>query len=165
MLITVLGITIVTRSNPQKSKSHFSNHYKPGSLLEVIILEKLKKNDFYSSYIGEVIRTDRFKTSGKILIRIKNKDSLEDLRFDSKLLTVHKPEGFKKPLNPGGFDFKEYTKRKGILFQLTLAKDQFFRSKVEKLGIRSRALMIREDIVESLRKQDFSSQELMIIEA
>jgi len=165
ILMTILGITIVTRSNPKKRRNHFSNHYKSGSLFEVTILEKLKKNDFYSSYIGEVVKTDQLKTSGKILIRIANKDSLEDLQLDSKLVTSQKLIGFKDPLNPGGFNFKEYARRKGLFFQLTLAKDQFFRSKVEKLSFRSKALILREQIIESLRKHDFSAREFIIIEA
>ena len=163
--MTVLGITIATRSKPQKNKSHFSNHYQPGSLLEVRIREKLKRNDFYNSYIGEIIAVNQLKTSGKILIRMDNKDSLQDLQFDSKILTCQKLINFKKPLNPGGFNFKEYARRKGVLFQLTLAKDQFLRSKVEKLGVRSRALMIREQILGSLTKRGFSDKEFMIIEA
>jgi len=165
ILMTVLGITIATMSKPENINNHFSNHYKPGSLLELIILEKLKKNDFYSTYLAEVNGTDQLKTSGKILIRIANKDSLEDLRFDNKLLTSQKLVNFRGPMNPGEFNFKEYAKRKGLFYQLTLRKDQFVRSKLEKLTIRTRALMIREQILESLKKQGFSTQEFMIIEA
>lgn len=165
VLMTVLGITTTTRSKPQNNKNHFSNHYKPGALLEVRMLEKLKKNDFYSSYIGEIIRVDQLKTSGKIMIRIAKKDSFQDLQYDSRLFTSHDLIAFKEPLNPGGFNFKEYAKRKGLLYQLTLDDGQFLLRKDEKPTVRSRILMIREQILGSLMKHDFSVEEFMIIEA
>ena len=163
--MTVLGIILSTRSKPEENKAHFSNHYHQGSLLEVKILEKLKKNDFYTSYLGEVIGVDRSRTEGKILIRTANKDSLPALAFDEKLITSQELLRFKEPMNPGAFNFREYAERKGIYFQLTLDKGKFVRTENDQLSIRSKALIMRDKILTSLLEQDFATEEFMIIEA
>ena len=165
ILMTVLGILISNRSSPRKTRTHFSNHYEPGSILEIKILEKLKNNDFYNRYLGEIIGVDQVRSEGEIMIRIANKDSLKPLQLDEKLVTSLKLVSFKEPLNPGEFNFKEYAKRKGFVFQLTLEKGAFIVTKDERLGIRTRALMLREEILKSLIKQDFSPDEFMVIEA
>ncbi|MDN3641487.1 ComEC/Rec2 family competence protein [Lutimonas halocynthiae] len=165
LLMTFLGITISTRSKPHHIRAHFSNHYVQGSLLEVKILEKLKNNDFYMSYLGEIIGVNRLRSEGKIMIRVANKDSLKPLQLDEVLVTAQKLLRFKEPLNPGEFNFKEYARRKGLFYQLTLDNGEFFVAKDEQMGIRSKALMLREQMLRSLVKQDFSPEEFMIIEA
>ena len=165
MLIVFLGIAISSRSKPQENKFHFSNHYKSGSLLEIKILEGLKRNDFYDSYLGEIKGVDGLRTNGKILIRVSRKDSLQEIEFDDKVYSHANLTGFKEPMNPGEFNFKEYAKKKGLNFQLKLVQGQFFKIKEEQWNIRSKALMLREKIIKSLRKQEFSPEEFMIIEA
>ena len=161
----VLGITISTRSKPQKIRAHFSNHYVEGSILEIKIVEKLKSNNFYKRYLGEIIGVNKMRSEGEIMIRITNQDSLKPLQLDEKLITSKKLNSFKEPLNPGEFNFKEYAKRKGLFYQLTIDNGAFYVIKDEQLGIRSKALMLREQILSSLVKQDFSPEEFMIIEA
>ena len=165
ILMTVLGILTSSRSSPQKTKTHFSHHYQPGSILEIKILEKLKNSDYYNRYMGEIIGVDQQRSEGEIMIRIANKDSLKQLQLDEKLFTSEKLLSFKEPLNPGEFNFKEYAKRKGLSFQITLEKGEFIVTKDERLGIRAKALMLREQILTSLIKLDFSPNEFMIIEA
>lgn len=165
LLMTVLGILISSRASPQKKRKHFSNHYEPGSILEIKILEKLKNNDFYNRYLGEIIGVDQLRSEGEIMIRISNKDSLKQIQFDEKLLTSEKLVRFKEPLNPGEFNFKEYAKRKGLIFQLSLEKGSYIVTKDKQLGIRSKCLILRERILKSLIKQDFSPDEFMVIEA
>lgn len=161
----VLGITISTRSKPQKIRAHFSNHYVEGSILEIKIVEKLKSNNFYKRYLGEIIGVNKMRSEGEIMIRITNQDSLKPLQLDEKLITSKKLNSFKEPLNPGEFNFKEYAKRKGLFYQLTIDNGAFYVIKDEQLGIRSKALMLREQILSSLVKQNFSPEEFMIIEA
>jgi competence protein ComEC len=165
VLMMVLGITISTRSKPQKIRAHFSNHYVEGSILEIKIVEKLKSNNFYKRYLGEIIGVNKMRSEGEIMIRITNQDSLKPLQLDEKLITSKKLNSFKEPLNPGEFNFKEYAKRKGLFYQLTIDNGAFYVIKDEQLGIRSKALMLREQILSSLVKQDFSPEEFMIIEA
>ena len=105
------------------------------------------------------------KTIGEVMIRVSRKDSTGKLGLDEKLLTSENLTRFKQPLNPGEFDFKEYAKRKGIYFQITLEEGAFLRRKNEQWNLRSQALMLREQIIKSLRKQDFSTEEFMVIEA
>ena len=163
--MTVLGIAISTRSKPQKNRAHFINRYEPRSLLEIRILEKQKNNTFYNRYLGEIIGVDRSRSTGKIMIRIANRYSIPLLNLDEKLFTFMPLESFKEPLNPGQFNFKEYAKRKGLVYQLTLDKGGFIKTKEDQLSISSKALMLRDRILNSLNKQNFSAEEFMIIEA
>ncbi len=165
LLVASLGISISTRSKPQEIKSHFSNYYKPGALVEIKIIEELKWNKFYQNYTGQILSVDTMKTKGKVMIRISRKDSTCKLGLDEKLLTSENLTRFKPPLNPGEFDFKEYAERKGVYFQITLEEGAFLRGKNEQWNLRSEALMLREQVIKSLRKQDFSTEEFMVIEA
>ncbi|MGI9530089.1 ComEC/Rec2 family competence protein [Lutimonas sp.] len=160
-----LGILTSTVSKPEEIKRHFSNYYREGSILEIKILKQLKENDFYQNYLGSISRVDGVRTEGHVLLRALKKDVLVPIGIDHILISAEIPKKIRKPTNPGAFNFKDYWNRKGIRDQITLDKDHFLKTRKAKGTLRSKALIIRDRIVEVLKKQDFSENQRMVIEA
>ncbi len=160
-----LGIWIASSSKPIETKSHFSNHYSEGETLEIKILEELKENRFNRKFIGRIERVDSLFTQGNVLLMIAKNDSSHAFEINDVLLTSEKLLAIRSPFNPGEFSFKNYMKNKGIAFQISLENDQWTPIRKGKGTLRSKAILIRGRIIDLIKKQGFSENQQVVIEA
>ncbi|MBN4048386.1 ComEC/Rec2 family competence protein, partial [Flavobacteriaceae bacterium AH-315-O20] len=125
----------------------------------------LKPNSFYKKYIGEIIWVDSVKTNGKILINIPVASKNKQLKVDDILFTNISLKKINKALNPNIFDYKAYLQKQGIYHQIRLKSDNFKKLSSKKKTFRGIAFQWREKINSSLNKNNFSKEELSIINA
>ncbi len=136
-----------------------------GSFIQIRLVEELKHNDYYFKYKGEVKGVDQIKTRGNVLIRVKKNEKTGVIPLDQELFTFQDLLELNSAMNPGAFDFKEAMKRKGIYHQLTLEEGEFVMGKTKENSLKTRALMYRDGILQSLRKKDFPKEEFSVMEA
>lgn len=136
-----------------------------GSFIQIRLVEELKHNDYYFKYKGEVKGVDQIKTRGNVLIRVKKNQKTGVIPLDQELFTFQDLLELNSVMNPGAFDFKEAMERKGIYQQLTLEEGEFVKRKTKENSLKTRALMYRDDILQSLRKKDFPKEEFSVMEA
>ncbi len=165
MSMMLYGMFLVSKSKPAKNSRHYLNHYGSGSIIRIILKEEHKPSDYYFKYKGEIIGVDQKRTVGDILIRVAKNRLSKPLSFDEYLITSKQPKEMGKVLNPGAFDFKEYTKRKGIYHQLSLSEGQFARIPSEQNTLRIQALKLRDRLLKSLGNKGFAMKEFSVIEA
>ncbi len=165
VLMMFYGMLIASKAKPGIDEFHYKHRYRSGSLLRIKIVEELKHNDYYFKYKGEISAVGEMKTSGNILIRFLRNDKNGIIPLDEGFLTFRDLSILKGPLNPGAFDFQQVMKRKGIYHQLTLDEGQYVRFKTKKSSFKTKALMFRDRILNSLRKKGFSKEEFSVIEA
>ncbi len=118
---------------PKNHYSYFTSEQGTHSF-SIRLTRALKKNVHNERFYGEIIRVDKIKTVGKVLISIE-KDSLKSLTKNGTfILTSIPPKKLKRVLNPGGFDYANYLKRIRIYDQINLKKGEYktFSSHAEK---------------------------------
>lgn len=165
LLMVFYGILISSISNPETDRSHYINHLGNGSTLRIRLIEELKHNDYYFKYLGEIKGVGKHKSGGNILIRVIKNEKSSFIKLNETLITYVEPSALKGGMNPGAYDFKEAMKRKNIYHQLTLKEGQFIKVRSEKNTLKTKALMLRANILESLEKKEFSQEELSVIKA
>ncbi len=156
---------IITKNKPHRNAKHYIHHYVTGSSIRISLNEELKHNDHYYKFRGEIIGVDKKETEGEVLIRIAKDRMSRPLRLGAFIVTSMAPKEIGKALNPGAFDFKEYTRRKGIYHQLSVREGQFLRITAEQKTLMTRALIYREHIIKRLRNRGFTKKEFSVIEA
>ena len=161
----LLGMINMERIKPINNKHHYSKVYRKGSTLSIAIQEALKHSQFYHRYIGKIQNVTQHKTEGSIMLRVSKKIHPEPLNYDQLIITIESLTEIKPSLNPGAFDFKAYAKRKNIIHQLDLKTNNFFSKKTEEKTLKIRALQLREKLIQSLARHDFSSDEFSVITA
>lgn len=159
------GMFIITKNKPGRNLMHYTYHYIPGSSIRISLKEELKHTGHYFRFKGEIIGVDKKKTEGDILIRISKDEMNQPLRLGVCILTSREPKEIGKALNPAAFDFREYSRKKGIYHQLSLSQEQFTTLPAEQMNVRTLALMCRGRIIKSLGDKGFTSKEFSVIEA
>lgn len=161
----LLGMLNMERIKPINDKYHYSKKYQEGNTLSIVIKEALKHSSFYHRYIGEIRNVEHHRTEGRIMLRLSKKIHPEPLSFQHLIVTDQLLVEIKPPLNPGAFDFKAYSKRKNIFHQLDLKKNNFLVEKKDENGLKVKALQIRDKLIESLARHDFSENQFAVITA
>lgn len=94
--------------------------------------QKRKPSRFGQSYIVEVQQVDRQSFTGLVLLQLEVSSSLT---IGEKYMTIGKLLPIPSAPNPGGFDFGNYMKKKGVHLQLYGNSSQLtFISKKNLLG-------------------------------
>ena len=159
------GMFIITKNKPARNLMHYTHHYIPGSSVRISLKEELKHTGHYFRFKGEIIGVDKKKTEGDILIRFSKDQLSQPLRLGVCILTSTEPKEIGKALNPAAFDFREYSRKKGIYHQLSLSQEQFTTLPAEQMHVRTLALICRGRIIKSLGDKGFTSKEFSVIEA
>lgn len=165
LLMMFYGVLITSKTRPETDNSHYAHNLRKGSTLRVKLTEELKHNDYYFKYTGEIIGVGRNRTRGNILVRIIKKEKRSLLKLNETLFTYVEPSELKGAMNPGAYDFKEAMKRKNIYHELTLHEGEFIKLKSQKNSFKTKVLMLRSKMLESLEKEEFSEEELSVIKA
>ena len=164
-LFFVLGVSSVFIQNTSNYKNYYQNYFTDNCNV-ILKVDKILKSDIYNyKFEAKVYQVDSIKTRGKILLNIK-KDST-DLTLDVNDFIFLKPsfDDLKPPLNPYQFDYREYLRKRGILQQIFTDKYRYKVVKNENFSLFSFADSFRKTTLTSLKKNNFSKDELGVISA
>lgn len=156
---------IVGKTKPKMNERHYVNHYQSGAVLGVLIHEELKPSAYYFRYIGLITSIDQMATTGKVLIRLPRSTPTKTLVAGDRVFTRNDLLGFSTSLNPGVFDFKGYTEKRGILRQLTLGEADFMQRAGHQGNLRIKATHLRDRIINDLRSKGIAEKKFAVMEA
>jgi len=169
LIFFFIGVCSITYKNPLNNKLHYSNNSEfttnnPISVL-IKIQKVLKPTLYYNKYEAAVLQLNNKKVTGKILVNLK-KDSIgEQLAVDNNLVVKTQFKNIKEPLNPYGFNYKEYLKNQQIHHQIQLNKKQLLILPNKQYTVSGIASSFRNIINKKLINNGFKNDELAVINA
>ncbi len=165
-----IGVYITSNYHGYDNENHYSHKVagKDGLIIKIIEQPEIKKNSL--KIIGDVIALAASKstiqTTGKIVLYLKIKDSLNIPGYGDILFTANKIEDIPPPLNPGEFNYKEYQNRHGILQQGFLKEHEWqIYSKNQGFSFKATALQTRKVLLDQLKKNGVSGDEFSVASA
>jgi len=164
-----LGILTSYSQIPKNNPDHIINTFQvestESSYIVAEVLEILKPGIYQDRYILKAIQLNSKNVDGKLLLNI-SKDSLSTkLKVGQSIVTVGQLEDIKANLNPYQFNYSHYMKVLGVHKQLNISQLQYESLNNDQTSLRSYAGKLREQIIGKLKMQDFSKDELSVIQA
>lgn len=120
LLAFALGLFTVTIHKDTNHNKHYSHYLNENPVIEGVISQRLKPNDFSERYFLEVSQVNKNYTNGKILVSIPKTKQLQE---GDKIIIAEKPKAIKKPLNPYQFDYAEYMAKQNVFHEVRLNKN------------------------------------------
>ncbi len=167
LLVTFcIGLLVISINKPKNNFNHYSKHTNENPQeLHLKISEVLKSNSFSDKYFAKILKVKNNNTTGDILLTIP-KDSLKTkLHIDDEFIVYEQLSEIKKTLNPHEFSYKSYLEKVGVYQQLYLKSTNYISTKNNRKTIYGLAAKWRNKIIENLKKEEFGSDELGIIQA
>lgn len=165
ILFYLLGVAIVFFQNDKNNLRYYKKFDNKNSLAVFEVTKKLKTGMYHHKYIAEVLQVNKQKTVGKVLVYIQ-KDSLEELlEVGNRIFLKPKFRPVKPVLNPHQFNYKAYLEKQGVYEDVFIKKHEYKRLKNTAFSWQRMAFLIQKRIKESLRKYDFSENELAVMNA
>ncbi len=173
-LITVLlsffiGLGSIVFNNHLNHQHHYSkvvDSSDVASLMCVISISKvLKQNDYYDKYEADVEQIGTQRAFGKILVNVERDRLKSPLKVDNKFVLRTEFKEIQKPLNPYGFNYKNYMKNQQVYHQINISKHQTVVFLASRRSIQGLAATLRERINYKLKKNGFGNDELALINA
>ena len=166
----LLAITIGILSLTLSESRNYGRHYSQQNLdknwgYTLKIREVLKPNGYSDRYVAHVNSMDSLKVSGKILLNIAVDSSIGPLMVDDEILAYTTLHPITPPLNPHQFNYKKYLSNIGIEHQIKLAAHDYYIMPQASTTIFGIAYKIRDHIIQNLKKEDFGTEELGVIQA
>ncbi|MFB9056975.1 ComEC/Rec2 family competence protein [Mariniflexile ostreae] len=164
-----IGILTVTLHNNKNNPNHYTHqtNIKEASLKTISfrVREVLKSNRYFDKYIIEVLQVDGVKTTGKLLLNLKNDTIQNVLKVDDYFKCKTTFDAIHPTLNPNQFDYKNYLKHLYIYHQLSLEQHALFKLENKTNTLQGIANNIRTHIQTKLNAYPFQPDELAIINA
>ena len=162
----VLGILLISFSNPKNNKAHYSNYLNENkSEWNVKIAEILKPSAFSNRYIVNAKYLDGKEVVGKLVLSVSKDSSNPMLKVDDELILIAEAKNNGKALNPYQFNYDNFLKKKRIYHQLRISENQYIIAKNPSRTIFGYASSFRADLIAKLKKENFGEEELAIIQA
>jgi competence protein ComEC len=165
LLSCCIGITTQTLHTESFQKNNYSNYesiYDKPHLIDCIISEKLKSNNYSDRYIANINQIDQKPSSGKIILNIKKDSTGLNLEIGNCIRAKGHLSKNSAPKNPNQFDYSMYLNNKHIYAQLYVQKDDItISSKIEK-SIWYYAARMRTNIIKNLEKNNFNKTEMNV---
>lgn len=165
LLAFCIGITTQTLHTESFRKNNYTNYqgiYDKPHLIDFIINEKLKSNNYSDRYIATIKQINQKPMSGKMVVNIK-KDSTQ-LNLEIGNCIRIKGQLFKNsaPKNPNQFDYSNYLDKKNIYAQLYIQRSDIAISTQIEKNIWYYAARIRTKIIQNLEKNGFNKTEMNV---
>lgn len=160
-----IGISSAFIHNPKNYNTYYEKQLTNNSTFVLSIKKVLKPGNYYQKYIANVLQVDSNKTKGIVLLNIQ-KDSTQQTLTEGNQIFVKTP--FKElipPLNPHQFDYKQYLAKQYIYHQLFINNSQFMALNTTEFSLTNVASSIRNNIQQSLKKHQFSTEQFAVINA
>lgn len=168
LLFFQIGIFTQIINTDSYHTNNYIHHIKKETgehLVELVLQEKLKSSLQNDRFVGVVKRIDNRESSGKILVNFhKIKDNLK-LNIGSNFQikgTVYK---HKTPINPDQFNYGKYLTNKSILAQMYVNSNDIKISQNTDKNIWYYSDFLRNKILNNLKKNNFSKDELNVVAA
>ena len=154
------------KNNPEHIINSIKSEAKDSSPIVIgEVLEILKSGTYQDRYILNLIELNSNHVEGKLLLNV-SKDSLSSkLKIGQRLITIGPIEDIRANLNPDQFNYSEYMKVLGVHKQQNISNYQISLLKNPKASLRSYAGELRDQIIINLKRQNFSKDELSVIQA
>jgi len=165
LAFVLLGIINTVRIKPENKNAHYSKKYQKGKTIGIKLLEELNPSPYYHRFMGEIQSVDQYQTEGRVLVNLAKKVGDSTLNYGDLVITSEPLKEISPPMNPRAFNFKGYAKTKGIYHQLELRNKNYLVNKTVKKGLKVGALTIREGMIRSLSRHQFSGDEFSVITA
>ncbi len=144
---------------------HCPNHYTrflsgdTPKLITLIIIKRLKPTAFYKNYTGNILAVDKQQAQGQLLIK-QNKDS-SGFKIGERFLVLVDSAGLKtipKPINPTGFNYQKFMRRKHIFHQVNLKNTAYLKTGVQNNTLWTMAASLRQKLKHNFLKQGWDTQ-------
>jgi competence protein ComEC len=146
--------------NPKHIAHQYDLHHKE-SIVVFSVQDKAKPSAFSQSYVVKVYQMDETRFSGLALLQLKPSSSLS---IGENYMTLGMLRPILKARNPGGFDFSNYMKKKGVLLQLHSHNNQLtFMHKTP--SFRGYAFSVREQLLQHIDKLGMRKQSEAVLQA
>lgn len=166
LLTIAIGILSITLNDSRNLDRHYSQHNLDKDRIYTLkIREVLKPNSFSDRYVAHVNGMDSLTVSGKILLNIAVDSSKGPLMVDDEIMAFTTLYPIAPPLNPHQFDYRKYLSHIGIGHQAKLKREDCYLQPKASTTIIGIAHNIREHIIENLKKEDFGTEEMGVIQA
>lgn len=165
LLAFCIGVTTQTLHTESFRKNNYNNYqgiYDKPHLIDFIIKEKLKSNNYSDRYIATINQVNQKLVSGKIVVNIKKDSTLLNLETGNCIRVKGQLSKNSAPKNPNQFDYSNYLDTKNIYAQLYIQKsDIAISTKIEK-SIWYHAARIRTKIIQNLENNGFNKTEMNV---
>ena len=166
LLTVAIGIFSITLNESKNLGQHYSHQSLEGNRRYTLkIREVLKSNSFAERYVAHIKSMDNIQVTGKILLNITADSSVASLMVDDEIVVLSALYPISPPLNPHQFNYKKYLSNIGIEHQIKLAVDEYYLKPQATTTIFGTAFKVREHIIKKLKKEDFGTEELGVIQA
>ncbi|MCC9071978.1 competence protein ComEC family protein [Flavobacterium sp. F-65] len=165
LLACSVGITTQSLHTESFQKSNYTNYqdiYNKPHLIDFIISEKLKGNNYSDRYIATINQIDQKPSSGKIVLNIKKDSTKLNLEIGNCLRVRSQLSKNAAPKNPNQFDYSKYLNNKHIYAQLHIQKHEITISPKFEKSIWHYAARIRTKIIRNLEMNGFNKTEMNV---
>lgn len=146
-------------------ENHYLYQIKPkNQLIELVLEEKLKPNQYNHRYFATVKAIDNQKSCGKVLLNMSIEDYPTELEIGQKVKIYSKIFPTQKNKNPGNFDYSKYLEKQQVYAQVYTDSSNVFLDDVEK-NIGYYTYKLRTKILDNLGTSSFKETELGVLHA
>ncbi|WP_299273380.1 ComEC/Rec2 family competence protein [uncultured Psychroserpens sp.] len=167
-LLCFIGTLTYNFHNQKNFKTHYSHTLLDNDIshqLTLKIREQLKSSLYHDKYIVDLLKKDKRKTCGKLLLYIKNDSTQHKYNVDDLLYTYAQLQPTSVRLNPNQFDYKSYLEKQHIYHQVYANQRSILTLKSERNTVLGYAQDLRQKINAKLKAFNFKPEELAIINA
>jgi len=128
MAVLFLGQLLAYKADARHFKKFYAHFIKEQNeqILKIKIIKTLKPTKRYAHYVGQVEAINKHRSFGKILLKAPKQ--IEKLLPGQKLSILADSVALQpipKALNPFGFDYSKFMKRRNIFYQINLKETAF----------------------------------------
>ncbi len=161
----LLGTHLTSRISPRFNKNHFSHFYRSNDLVRVLLKRRISKKMERQRFHAEVLSLGGMPVEGKIYLTFEADTMENNLSYGDTIWTRNKLYRIRAPMNPGAFDFQEFSSRKNIFNQLYLRPGEFVLKQGKKTGLISRAIELNSNLQRILETVLEEPEELSVAKA
>lgn len=170
LLFIYIGFTISYSRLPKNNPSHYTNlsdsrEKESLPLMFAEVQEILKSNNYQDRYIVEVHSLDSVRSHGKLLLNLEKDSLFGKLKIGQHIALNGPIEDIRGAQNPGQFNYSQYMRTLGVSKQLNVSKNQLLVLAKTPNSARAFAGKLRDNISYKLKQQEFSKDELAVIQA
>ncbi len=161
-----LGLFTASMHSISTQKYHYQQvlNKETKQFLKLLLVEKLKPNQFSNRYIAQLVQVDQKVTFGKVLVIVPIKYDSVSRMIGEELHVYQLVQDIKKPLNPYQFDYNRYMERQGVVGQVYLS-DQNVVHGGRQFTFLSRMASWREGLLAGFEIHQFDPEVLAMIKA
>ena len=160
-----LGISTTFINNPTNYDAYYKHHITKNSSIIIKIHKVLKPGYYAHKYIANVLQVDTKKTIGTILVNLKKDSISKPLTVDDLVFTASKLKNLTTAFNPYQFDYSTYLAKKNVYQQVFIQPNTYRKLAKNSSSIYGMSEKFRNYIQASLKKHNFTKDELSVINA